>query len=183
MTYVTAQTEERPASYPVVAGLSMEAAALDPEFLWRRIESYIAHRFSPRAVTWMIDVSPAEFRWPLYPVSIGAVYGLSSDYETWKEIAQPATGRGLEAGSARFLRVEATVGHALTVPLPGDVAEAFRRLAEYVAAPDAIGIPGASRYNIDLGRISETISRREDHMARALINSGAADLLRPYRRT
>ena len=182
MTWVTGQTEGRPAAYPAVTGLSEAAAALDAEFLWRRIESYVAHRWSPRSVTWMMDVSTG-FGWPLYPVSTVTVYALSDDEETWEEVVQPATRRALETGGARFVRVEATVGHALSVPLPGDVAEAFRRLAEYEAGPDEINMPGVSRYAIDIGgAIQHTISRREDHRARALINSGAADLLRPYRR-
>ena len=49
------QTEILLVGYPAApAGLSAKAAALDPDFIWQRIESYIAWRFSKRAIEWIV---------------------------------------------------------------------------------------------------------------------------------
>jgi len=173
------QAEAAPAAYPVVLGLSDAAAAIDAEPVWRRIESYVAHRWTPRDVVWIVR-GAGEWLPPLGPAAITGVSSWSGgEWSPGMTLVKGPCGVSLAYDGP--WRLEATVGDTADA-LPGDVAEAFRRLAEYLAAPDAIGIPGASRYSVDLGRVSETISRREDHMARALINSGAADLLRPYRR-
>ena len=64
---------------------------------------------------------------------------------------------------------------------PAAVSEAFRRLAEYMA--DDTDRAGVSSYSVNMGgAIQESYQRSAAHAARALQNSGAADLLRPYRR-
>lgn len=73
-------------------------------------------------------------------------------------------------------RVRATLG-AGAAPLAA--LEAYRRLAEYLAAQD----PGpATRYSIEVGALTEASLRPADWAAKAIFQSGAADLLRPYRR-
>ncbi|MEY8838078.1 hypothetical protein AB9K41_03445, partial [Cribrihabitans sp. XS_ASV171] len=63
--------------------------------------------------------------------------------------------------------------------LPAAVSEAFRRLAEYFANGDA---DGKGREAIDIGPIKQEHERTAYWVARAMDLSGAADLLRPYKR-
>ena len=76
-------------------------------------------------------------------------------------------------------RITAAVGADNAVP--AIVMQAFERLRDYIEA-EAVGVPGASSYSINLGQISESYRRNPAFMARALEMSGAADLLRGYRR-
>jgi len=78
-----------------------------------------------------------------------------------------------------MFRVTATVGS--DDEPPEAVLEAFRRLAEYLAdEPDR---SAASSYSVNMGgAIEESYNRNPAWVARALELSGAADLLRPYRR-
>jgi hypothetical protein len=92
---------------------------------------------------------------------------------------------GLSHGLRVGLRWSVSV-HRLCVgggTVPAAVNEAYRRLAEYLASTDDAPA-GASDYSAGLGSgaITESFSRAPTWVARALINSGAADLLRPYRR-
>ncbi len=65
--------------------------------------------------------------------------------------------------------------------VPAAVKEAYRRLAEYLAdEPDRSGV---SSYSANLGgAIEESYQRNSAWVARAMDLSGAADLLRPYKR-
>lgn len=57
----------------------------------------------------------------------------------------------------------------------------YRQLAEYLA--DEHDRAGVSEYSVNMGgAISEACKRNPAWLARALDLSGAADLLRPYRR-
>ena len=76
-------------------------------------------------------------------------------------------------------RITATVG--ADNPVPAVVLQAFDRLRDYIEA-EPVGVPGASSYSINLGQISENFRRNPAYIARALEMSGAADLLRQYRR-
>jgi len=176
MAVTLKQLEAVPATFPTVAGLSAEAEALDSEPLWLRIESYIVHRWRSRAVEWTIEGAGA---WtpPLTPATISQAYFWTGTGWKADDLIPAPFGYCLDH---QHTKVEATVGNTSTPP--GDVLEAYRRLAEYLATPDIIGIPGVSRYTINVGQVDETISRRADHMAKVLVTSGAADLLRPYRR-
>ncbi len=65
--------------------------------------------------------------------------------------------------------------------VPAAVSEAFRRLAEYLA--DATDRAGVSSYSVNMGgAIEESYQRNPAWVARAMELSGAADLLRPYKR-
>lgn len=170
--------EDTPASYPEVDGLSLDALALSQDMIWLRLEAYVAWRWSPRSSVWLASGEAGEqFRLPLAPVS--DMQAERWNRETWEtyDLLEGPFGYILPCrGNWRFT---ATIG--ANVDLPATVAEAFRRYAEYVAA-SSTDAPGAHRMSSSIGPIEETFSQSPSHIARALVNSGAADLLRPYRR-
>lgn len=159
------QTESAPASYPNV----------DYPFLWQRIEAYTAQRWTPRNVTWLLR-GPGEWIAPLAPAVIVQAYKWTGD--DWAEITLAPAPMGYVIPCGRF-KIIATVGADNAAPAA--VLEAFNRLKNYVTSDEG-GLPGASSYSVNIGQLTESISRNPAFMARALINSGAADLLRPYRR-
>ena len=174
------QVESAPASYPATpAGLSGPAAALDPVMIWQRIESYIAYRWTARAVVWTVE-GGGLWEPPLTPATLTATDVWQGD--SWVGIAlAPSPYGGLSLPSAGPYRITATVG-AGTVPAA--VNEAFRRLAEYMAGGnDHLDKAGATSYSLNLGGdMEQSVTRNQAWMARAMQNSGAGDLLRPYRR-
>jgi len=168
--------EAVPASYPAIpSGLSTAAMMLNESALWARIEAHTAHRFTTREVVWTVE-GPGEFKPDLQPATITA-------REVWDGVAwitaslsDGPLGGVLLAGEGPY-RFTADVGGG---DVPAPVYEAYRRLAEYLAEH---GNPaGASSYSYRLGDVEETTQRSPAHVARALQNSGAADLLRRYRR-
>jgi hypothetical protein len=171
------QTESEPEDYPDAPdGLSTAAAALDAAMIWQRIEAYTAQRWTERAVTWIVE-GCGEWVPPLSPAVITAVevWSGANVWETATLTASPLGGYYLRAsGPYRFT---ATVGDA---DVPAAVNEAFKRLAEYMAGKR--GKAGASSESISAGSISLTHRRSASWMAEAMQNSGAGDLLRPYRR-
>lgn len=185
------QAEAAPVAWPVVQlPTAALLAGVDPGTVWRRIEAYVSHRWSPREIAWVVD-GAGEWTPPLGPVQVlAAERWTGAAWESCNLFAGPL---GYELQGATY-RVTATVGAG---PVPEDVAEAFRRLAEYFAATSAQRLvddpehrvtdpgalhPGASRLEMSEGEQSLTIERNPAHLARAIQNSGAADLLRPYRR-
>jgi hypothetical protein len=171
------EVEATPASYPASpAGLSPAAAALDQAALWQRIEAYCRVRWTVREVVWLVE---GEGPWeaPLEPSALNMV-------EVWERgawgectpAASPWGGHDLP-GDGPY-RITADVGGA---DVPAAVNEAFRRLAEYLA--DATDRSGVSNYSVSLGGdIEESYQRNSAWVARAMDLSGAADLLRPYKR-
>lgn len=180
MTTTIKQTEAAPESYPTIptspAILSDAAAALDPVFIWQRIESYVAHRWTERDVTWIVE-GPGEWSPPLSPATISTVEIWAGD--DWESVTPDAAPLGYWLPGAGPYRFTGTVGDD-DADLPANVLEAFRRLAEYMAA--RAGKQGATREAVQAGSVSVTTSRSASWLAEALANSGAADLLRPYRR-
>lgn len=169
--------EAIPASYPATPeGLSPAAAALDPVMIWQRIESYVAHRWTPRTAIWTVT-GPGEFVPDLTPATITA-------QEVWDGVGWiPASldagfmGGVVLAGEGPF-RFTADVGGG---PVPAAVNGAFIRLAGYMA--DASDRAGVSSYTVGMGgAVEESYQRNPAWMAKAMQNSGAGDLLRPYRR-
>lgn len=168
--------EQTPASYPPVPeGLSPEAAAIPAAAIWARIEAYIAYRFSVRTVTWTVH-GAGEFVPDLTPATI-------TSEEVWDGVGYiPAS---LDAGFMGGVvlngdgpyRITADVGGG---EVPAAVNEAFIRLALYMA--DAADRAGVSSYSVKMDAIEESYQRNPAWMARAMQNSGAGDLLRPYRR-
>ena len=175
MVVTLKQTEAVPASYPATpSGLSAAAVALPAQMIWQRIEAYISARWTARAVVWTVE-GPGEWVALLSPATISLV-------EEWTGTAwQTATPDGSPLGGYELedktYRLTASVGGGT---VPAAVNEAFRRLAEYMAAD--VGVAGAASEKQDVGPVSVEHSRNPAWMARAMINSGAADLLRPFRR-
>ena len=165
------QTEALPASYPAApAGLTV-----DPAMVWQRIESYIAWRFTSRAVLW-VATGPGEWVPPLQPATVTAS-------ELWDGAAWQATTPDPSALGGYLLPCESIYRFTATVgggTVPAAVSEAFRRLAAYMAAKP--GAPGARSERIRAGTVEVEKSRSEAWIALALQNSGAADLLRQYRK-
>lgn len=183
MIDILSQKEGIPAAYPTITGLSDKAMELDQRAIWQRIEAYIAYRWRAREVVWLLEGAEGDnFALPLTPI-------ISLTAEKWENPAWVSV--TLSDGSLGYCltsdgtyRITAQVGG--TGSVPAAVAEAFRRLAEYSVEIGERGIlsdvPGATSYSANLDTIQESFSRQATWAARAIQNSGAGDLLRPYRR-
>lgn len=171
------QEETAPEAYPdPPEGLAENAAELDAAMLWQRIEDYTAWRWTPRAVTWIVQ-GRGEWRPPLAPASVTQAYTWSGS--DWSEIELSPAPLGYSLRGGRY-KIEATVG--ADNPAPEAVQEAYRRLAEYLSGRDR-GPSGTSNYSATIGSsLSESWQRSPAWIARAMVFSGAADLLRRYRR-
>ncbi|HEY9147523.1 MAG TPA: hypothetical protein VIQ22_00825, partial [Gammaproteobacteria bacterium] len=174
--------EAAPTAYPdAPENLSVAAAALAPEAIWQRIEAWVTDRWSPRAVTWLVE-GPGEWSPPLSPaVDVTAEVWAGSE---WSDVTLQAAPDGYCLSAEGPYRITATVG---SDSAPEAALEAFRRLAEYSAAIGDHsawkGPAGANSHNFNLSEgVSLSVDRTATWAARALVNSGAADLLRPYRR-
>ena len=171
------QTEAAPAAYPdAPEGLSTAAAALDPDMIWQRIEAYTAWRWSERAVTWIVE-GCGDWQPPLMPATIGTVEDWRSD--AWATVTLSPAAVGGYALPGGTYRITATVGDD-DADIPAAVLEAFRRLAEYMAAGK--GAPGTTRERVTAGSVTVDKTRSAAWAAQAMENSGAGDLLRRYRR-
>jgi hypothetical protein len=119
---------------------------------------------------------PGEWDSPLSPATFTQAEVWREN--AWHELMLPAAPLGgyllAECGPYRF------TGMLGAGSVPAGVAMAVKRLAEYQGAK--MGKPGASTESISAGSISLSHRRSSAWLAQALINSGAADLLRPYRR-
>jgi hypothetical protein len=177
------QIESPPDDFPdLPRGLSDAAARLDSSVLWARIEAYVAHRWTERDVSWIVQ-GPGEWVAPLTPVTIASVQQWTSA-NGWEAVTLspaplggfflPATGPYLFAGIAGDDDVD----------VPAIVFDAYRRLAEYLAQPAPIGArAGVSNSTFTIGNGVTSSWRRDlSWMAKALQDSGAADLLRGFRR-
>lgn len=152
--------------------------------VWQRLESYIAYRYSARIVTWIVE-GPGEWSPPLAPWSIDDPSNISAwshraqDWELFTPDMSPLGGFYFRHSGP--FRVTATVGiNPPTLP-PDAVTEAARRLACYMAANP--GNPGVTSESITIADALTQATRRDANwLAMAIQNSGAADLLRPYRK-
>ncbi|WMS43436.1 hypothetical protein RDV64_03260 [Acuticoccus sp. MNP-M23] len=163
---ILGEVETAPAAYPNTDG----------DVAWQRIEAYVAHRWTVREVVWVVE-GPGEWLPRLSPATIDTA-------EEWEGNAyQPvsmASGRlgGLILPRCATWRFTADVGAG---PCPDAVLEAHARLVAYLADTDDRA--GVTAYEADMaGAIRESYQRPAAWIAKALQNSGAADLLRPYRR-
>ena len=170
------QFEAIPAAYPdAPSGLSTPAAALDAAMIWARIESYTAHRFTVREAVWTFTGNAGDqFHPRLAPVVSREAHFWGDQWESLTLLDGPL---GICLPFCGTYKITAQVGAG---PVPAAVSEAFRRLAEYLA--DDPGTAGASSTTVAIGPIQESLDRSPAWVARAMQLSGAADLLRPYRR-
>ncbi|MCU0909871.1 MAG: hypothetical protein MUE98_00565 [Rhodobacteraceae bacterium] len=177
------ETEAVPAAWPdAPAGLSAAAAALDAVPLWQRIEAWCRFRWTPREVVWIVE-GMGEWTPPLAPATVTLAEGWTG--AVWGAVTLLPGPCGLFLPTDDPCRITATVGGG---DVPPAVLEAFRRLAEYSAEIGKYGQwrgpAGATSSDFNLSEgLSHSVDRPATWAARALINSGAADLLRPYRRT
>ena len=176
MTALLSEVEGKPESWPAVTARFPNRPADDdnpdiPQAVtWRRLESWIGWRWPARTVTWIVE-GPGVFAPRLQPFTL-------STAEVWRDGAWAAAtleaaplGYALEAES---YRIAGTAGDD-TDP-PEAVLEAFRRLHEY-------GLGVARSYWAETAEISDGEGQvATAWAARAIHLSGAADLLRPWRR-
>lgn len=180
---VIKRDEEIPAEYPraPLERLSFSISDDAANALWARIEAYTSHRWTPRHVTWIVEGHGDWFP-DLAPLEITSEeIWLDGTWVPATVFASPYGGYRLtQCGTYRF---QGIAGQDATIP--AEISEAFRRLAEYSAESGSqdCPVPGATNYSMSLdGAIQESFSRQPTWAARALQNSGAADLLRNYRR-
>lgn len=168
--------EDAPASAPPVpASLSPAAAALDPLAIWSRLELWCGYRWQARSFSAVI-CGPGEWSAPVAPVTY-------ADVEIWRddhwELSELRPGPlGLEFGSGTF-RVTGTAGDDQS---PGaDAVEAYRRYAEFLAETGKR--PGYESWSLSVeGAFSLNWKRERNALAKGIYGSGAADMLRQYRR-
>jgi hypothetical protein len=178
MIDVIKQFEAVPAAYPVApAGLSTEAAALDADMIWARIEAYTAYRFTDREVVWTLRGDGGNEWHPRLTPVVSRVSHIWAS-EAWEAVTLQDGPFGICLPIDGVYRITAQVG-AGDVPAP--IFEAFRRLAEYMA--DDPGRYGSTSFTDQIGPLEEAVTRAPTWLARAMQYSGAGDLLRNYRRT
>lgn len=161
------QHEATPATYPTEGD----------DALWARIEVYCARRWTARSVVWIVD-GPGPWKPPLSPVTItGAEIWRNGAYEPATPETDPMGGLYLQH---RTYRITGTVG--ADNPAPALVMEAFARLKAYLDDAGGAMPAGVSAFSKSIDNVTYNYRRSPDFIAKALILSGAADLLRPYRR-
>jgi hypothetical protein len=170
------QFEAVPATYPdAPVGLSDEAAALGASMIWARIESYTAHRWTPREVVWtLLGDGGDQWHPPLTPIVSREAHYWGDQWEGLTLLDGPL-GVCLPFGGTYKITAQVGAGD-----VPAAVSEAFRRLAEYMA--DDPGRVGTTSFTDKIGPLEESVNRAPTWLARAMQYSGAGDLLRPYRR-
>ena len=154
---VTSYRGSAPEDIPI-----MEAA------VWRRIEAFIGRRWTPRPITFTVE-GPGPWIPPVAPFAIDTAERWDAASRMWiVATAEPAP-LGFDL-SADVWRLSGTAGDGAF--MPAEVAEAAMRLFEYSR--------GIAENHWHEGALVEGVAYK--WTARALELSGAADLLRPYRR-
>lgn len=181
--------ELTPPSYPdTPTGLSEKAAALDTKIVWDRIDAYINWRFAERSVTFIFDaLAGDDVELTLQPLISQSAEFWSSAFSDFTPVTLLNGPYGLCFPESGTYRISAQIGAG---PTPSLIEEAFRRLAEYMAAIDSENKggwfnarPGETQYDATVSDgVQRSGSRNAAWAAKAMVNSGAADLLRPYRK-
>ena len=181
------ETEAIPAEFPSVSypagvwNLENDAQKQKVQMLsgviWQRIEAYIRTRYTERQVEWIVDATEgAEWVLPLGPLVSQTAEKWSDG--AWSSISLSNGPLGLVFTSDGTFKITAQIGAGTP---PEAITEAHRRLSVYLAGDPEMA--GVSSYSVNIGgAIQEQFTRSAAHNARAMQNSGAADLLRPYRR-
>jgi hypothetical protein len=157
-----------PGAWAPADNLDAERAA------WARIEAYTAVRYTSRTIVWVVE-GPGDWEPPLRPATITTTERWTgSAFETVALDPSPRGGYSLPGeGPYRF---SGTVG-AGTPPQP--VIDAWVRLAQYLAQ---IGFDDVGVRSSNVDGVASFEYAPPSYRALALQNSGAADLLRAYRR-
>lgn len=171
------EQEGEPAVYPAPApyqrlqtGLPEEDGEVEPAAVWQRLEAWTRRRWPSRSVTWTVS-GRGEFRPPLEPFTLASVERWANG--AWIAETPPASPLGWSLDDAVY-RIAGTAGDD-SAP-PEAVVEAFRRLHEYARGVSLQFADSAADYAGDTHR------RPAGWAARGIHLSGAADLLRPWRR-
>lgn len=147
------------------------------EVVWSRIEEWTAFRWGPRPVSFIVEGGGC-WRAPLYPFTAETVEEWCG--EAWQAVGLPvAPLGGWVLGGAQAYRFAGTAGAG--GPLPAEVVEAARRLQAFWDASEGED-PAVTQRSRTEGDLTENVSRSRDWLGRAIHSSGAADLLRKYRR-
>lgn len=175
MPAITLEIEESaPAEYPEITGL---ASGIEPAVVWARIESWIGWRWGDRDVVFIVE-GPGSWNPPLKPFTLTSAECWRG--EAWVEIESTPAALGFTLVSEGPFRLTGTCGSDETPPEV--VLEAARRLGQFLVTAAARKFDNAFL----TAQASEEVDRFEygspTAAARALQYSGAADLLRPYRR-
>lgn len=169
----------------------------DLGWVWQRVEAYCRERWTPRQVVWLVQ-GGGDWTPPLSPVRVEMMESWAGD---WMPHAGKRSPWGALVLSGKAHRITAIVGESN--PAPPVVVKAVARLANYlmqqvdardpdlwatkmrwiVTPPDEAVTVGEGAASITRGqKTEESYERASDYIAKALQYSGAADLLRSYRR-
>ena len=159
----------------------LELSAAGREAVWKRIEAWVAYRWGARSCIFIVQSGTRRaWRPPLHPFTVETVEAWVGD--AWEAVSlAPDFAGGVVLEYADAYRFTGILGTDDTPP--ADVVEAYRRLAEhFVAIRVHSPMLGSSKHEQHDGGRSIAIERAPTWTAKAMQNSGAADLLRNYRR-
>ncbi|MEP0322868.1 hypothetical protein, partial [Bauldia litoralis] len=102
------QSEALPEAYPDAPESLSTAAAAIADTVWQRIESYVAHRWTPRNVMWIVE-GPGEWAPPLTPATFIDESVWQDD--AWAAVAlSPSPLGGFVLPGCGPYRIDTTVG-------------------------------------------------------------------------
>lgn len=185
------QTESPPDRNPI----EVTGQGPSSRLIWERIDAYIAHRWTPRSVVWIVE-GAGDWTPPLTPVVTAT--GEKWESNAWVSVTLTEGPYGYDLLSDGPYRITATVGGG---DLPAVVDEAYDRLFRYVYAVQRtpgerlayrkVTMNSYENRPIQYTPSQEAVRQQEvdgaveyaaNWPAKAMQLSGAADLLRPYRR-
>ncbi len=167
--------ESAPPTFPDIPGL---VESIDAATVWARLEGWINARWAERDCSFIVE-GAGHWRAPLYPFTVATI-------ETWEAgewvtaviPPSPLGGYCLEGvGPFRF----AGILGAADAP-PAIVLEAARRLGSYLVAVASRNFENALVMRQTSDELDSFEYGAPYNAARALQYSGAADLLRRFRR-
>jgi hypothetical protein len=177
--------EAAPADYPVlytydVDGNLAEEPLIIDRGIWDRLEQYTAFRWRERQAVWTVQ-GVGEWQPHITPLQNITVDLWDEDSLTWGATSLDATPiGGLKVPDDQVYRIKATVGDNAAA-IPDVFVAAYERLAEYHAADTSPA--GVATHSLRLGDgYEESVNRNPNYVGRAMQYSGAADLIRQYRR-
>ncbi|MEM6438548.1 MAG: hypothetical protein AAF763_02460 [Pseudomonadota bacterium] len=180
MTRLLEMDEGEPNAWPEIVdrmgallGRDPNDPAVEMAAVWRRIEAWVSWRGPARSAAFTLE-GPGEWRPPLHPFALLQAFRWDATSRIWMETTLPAAPLGYELDDGRWL-VTGTAGND-DAPVPAEIYEAAQRLEEYMR--------GIANKNKDSFAYTELYQSRRAarYAARALELSGAADLLRPWRK-
>lgn len=168
------------AAVPAVAEADEPALRNFTRAAWQRVQGWIAYRWNVRSCVFVVE-GPGDWVAPLQPFTATSFQQWLDN--SWSAVTLAPTALGgyvLDAvGPYRFT---GNLG-AATAP-PEAVRQAVWRLATFFEAAEAV--PAEERaltgYKFTLHGLTEERERNANWIARAMQQSGAGDLLRPWRK-